>query len=489
MRKPLASVRARAALGATVVVALALLAAGLGLLHVLRGSLVDHAALQSEVRARTTAGAQATLNGNFSRLDLPDDEDRLVQVVDSTGKVLAASDELRGRGPVADYDHAHAEKPARDASHDSDKKDDHRGPPRGEVGTHVEHKTVTVALGSERRDYHFAAVHGTTFDGRTYTVYAGTSLEDEQATVDQVTRALLLGLPFMLIVVAGVAWLVTHRALRPVEGIRAKMAEITASGDLSRRVPEPDSHDEIARLAATTNETLTALEQSAQRQLRFVADASHELRSPIASLRTQLEVATAHSELLDTDELLHDVIRLQHLATDLLLLARLDAGVRPTGARVDLAALAREELSQRPATDRITPTVHNTDTALEVHGSRTQLARVLSNLLDNTQRHAASSITVDLRTDDGEVLLTVSDDGPGIPASERERVFERFVRLDDARSRDDGGAGLGLAIARDVVHRHGGTLTVTDAPGGGAAFQARLPRIAGSANSPESVGD
>ncbi|MFF4361634.1 ATP-binding protein [Streptomyces sp. NPDC001604] len=475
MRRPFASVRSRAALAATLVVAVALVVAGVAVIAVLRHNLTGRASLESEITARTVAGAQAALNGNFASLELPDDQDRLVQVVDSTGKVLAAGDDLDRRRVLAHYAPAPAGT-APTASSGGDDDDDHDSTPaRGKVGTDVDRKTLIVTVGDETRDYSFAAVQGTTYDGRTYTVYAGTSLEDEQATLDQVTQAMLIGLPFLLLVVAGVTWLVTRRALRPVEGIRAEMGEITASGDLSRRVPQPDSHDEIARLAATTNETLTALEQSVERQHRFVADASHELRSPIASLRTQLEVALAHSELLDVEEVLQDVVRLQHLAADLLLLARLDAGERPTEGRVDLAGLVRQELAERNATDRIVPSASISDTRLEVSGSRGQLARVLGNLLDNAQRHGRSMVTVDLRADAADAVLTVTDDGQGVPEADRERIFERFVRLDEARTRDDGGAGLGLAIARDVAERHGGTLTVGEAPGGGAVFRLRLP--------------
>jgi signal transduction histidine kinase len=290
---------------------------------------------------------------------------------------------------------------------------------------------------------------------------------------------MLVWLPVLLAVVAAVTWLVTGRALRPVEAIRAEMAEIRAS-DLSRRVPEPASRDEVAALARTTNETLAALEESVERQRRFVADASHELRSPIASLRTHLEVAAAHPALLEVDDLLADVVRLQHLAADLLLLARLDAeGAPPDGPRgrgpVDLGALVREELGQRARTDRLPVRAELGAEPAEVPGNRGQLARVLGNLVDNAQRHARSAVSVGLRRDGAWVVLAVADDGPGVPGAERERIFERFVRLDDARSRDAGGAGLGLAIARDVARRHGGTLSVRDAPGGGALFELRLP--------------
>ncbi|WUD65193.1 HAMP domain-containing histidine kinase [Nocardia sp. NBC_00508] len=240
----------------------------------------------------------------------------------------------------------------------------------------------------------------------------------------------------MLVVVSAVTWLVTRRALRPVEAIRAQLAEIM-DGDLSRRVPEPGSRDEIARLATTTNATLAALEESSERQRQFIADAAHELRSPIASLRTQLEVAQAHPDLLELDGLIDDTIRLEHLAADLLLLARLDAGEQPRSDRVDLTTLVREELAHRVG-DRIAVDITIPDEPIVVTGSRTQLARVLGNLVDNAQRHATATVRVALdRTADGHVLLTVTDDGPGVPHTDRDRILQRFVRLDDdARTRD-----------------------------------------------------
>ncbi len=332
-------------------------------------------------------------------------------------------------------------------------------------------------MDAERRAYRFAAVRVTTPLDESLTVYAGAPLATERDAVGTVRRAMLIGLPALLAVVAAVTWLVTRRALRPVECIRREMAAITASADLSRRVPQPQARDEVARLAVTTNETLAALEGSVERQRRFVADASHELRSPIASLRTQLEVGVPHPELLDAEGAVADVVRLQHLAADLLLLARLDAGERPVRGRVALAELVRDEVAQRVG-DRVA--VRADELAdIDVSGSRGQLARVLGNLLDNAQRHAERAVEVSVRREHDVrgawAVLAVADDGAGVPEAERERIFERFVRLDDARGRDDGGAGLGLAIARDVVARHGGTLTVRAAEAGGARFEVRLP--------------
>ncbi|MFE9853946.1 ATP-binding protein [Streptomyces sp. NPDC005780] len=474
------SVRARAALGATVVVALALAVAGLAVLLVLRANLTDQAGLQAEVAAREVAG-QLALGVPYDRLETGDEEDHPVQVTDENGRVVAVSKDLEaisGTGtdrvtPAAPAPSAAAE----DGDEDDDDGTDSPDPARREVSTDdPDFANGTATVDGDRADYRFASVEATNAAGLTLTVHAGAPLAAEQRAVGSVRGAMLTGLPVVLLVVAGVTWLVTRRALRPVEGIRREMAAITASEDLSRRVPEPGSHDEIARLARTTNETLTALEASVERQRRFVADASHELRSPIASLRTQLEVGAAHPELLDVTGAVADTVRLQALAADLLLLARLDAGERPGTALLELGALVREEVSQRTG-DRIPVTVSVPEEAggLEVTGSRTQLARVVGNLLDNAERHARHAVAVAVRAEGGGVVVEVTDDGDGVPEAERERIFERFVRLDDARTRDEGGAGLGLALARDVAVRHGGRLAVTSAGERGARFALWLP--------------
>ncbi|MFP8903803.1 sensor histidine kinase [Streptomyces atacamensis] len=526
MRRPLPSplarltVRVRAALGATLVVAVALVAAGVAVVEVLRGGLAENARLHAETTAREVAAGVADVPADeVAGVDaLADDEP--VQVVDAFGTVLGAGAPLRGRGPVADFnrpaeprrtpvtpspedsgddDGGRGDDDSDDRDDDGD--DDDRGgatPAPSDEPVAVDRNSVTrtVALPVDEdgevtydrsravatQDFRLVAVQGVTRDRVPVTVYAGASLAEQEEAVSTVTGTMLAGLPALLAVVGGVTWLVTRGALRPVEGIRREMAAVAAGTDLSRRVPEPPSRDEVARLARTTNETLSALEASVERQRRFVADASHELRSPIASLRTQLEVAAAHPGLLDIDGAVHDTVRLQALAADLLLLARLDAGERPGDARVDLYALVREELAQRTG-DRIAVVLEDDGGGdggepVEVSGSRGRLARVLGNLLDNAQRHADSRVRVRVGREHGQAVLEVADDGAGVPEEERERIFERFVRLDDARSRDDGGAGLGLAIARDVAARHGGTLTVGRAAGGGALFTLRLPAAA-----------
>ncbi|MFD6315594.1 sensor histidine kinase [Streptomyces nigra] len=479
-RRWFGSVRSRATLAATLVVAVALLAAGAAVLLSLRSDLTGQA--ESEAASAARAVAVELSDGRpYDKLTGLDEDDRPVQIVDERGRVVAASEDLErvtGTGADTARPGDPGGRAGGDADDDADDSDDANGSdgpddddpaPRGEVDSDTDFSTGTATIDGTTADYRFAAVEVEFEDRGKFTVYAGAPLAAERSAVGTATTAMLIGFPLLLSVVAGATWLVTRRAMSPVEGIRREMAAITASEDLARRVPVPATHDEVARLALTTNETLAALESSVERQRRFVADASHELRSPIASLRTQLEVGAAHPELLDLDGAVTDTVRLQTLAADLLLLARLDAGERPGDARFDLGALAREHAEGRAG-------VTVTADEVPVAGSRAQVGRVLTNLLDNARRHARSAVTVGVRAEGEWAVVAVADDGDGVPEADRERIFERFVRLDEARSRDDGGAGLGLAIARDVAVRHGGTLTVGRAPAGGALFELRLPR-------------
>ncbi len=471
MSRLFGSVRSRATLGATLVVAVALVAAGTALLLSLRANLTGEAGTRAERSAQAVASELAARTP-LDKLSGLDAEDTPVQIVDEDGVLLAASEDLERISGTGTSEVTPAPAPSdEDDRDDPDDRDDDRDDDSldlGEIAPGASYTNGAATIDGDTEDYRFAAVEVETPDRGSLTVHAGAPLAAEHSAVGTALTAMLIGFPLLLGVVAAVTWLVTGRALRPVEGIRREMAAITASEDLRRRVPEPATHDEVARLARTTNATLAALEASVERQRAFVADASHELRSPIASLRTQLEVAAAHPELLDLDGAVEDTVRLQNLAADLLLLARLDTGERPAGTRVGLAALAREAAAGREGvTVEAEP--------VEVSGSRGQLSRVLANLLDNAERHARERITVTVRREGGAAVVGVADDGEGVAEADRERIFERFVRLDAARSRDDGGAGLGLAIARDVAVRHGGTLTAGAAPAGGALFELRLP--------------
>ncbi|WP_239104103.1 sensor histidine kinase [Microbispora corallina] len=300
------------------------------------------------------------------------------------------------------------------------------------------------------------------------TVLARSSLQPAREALTVLNRLLVFGIPVLLLLVAAMTWFLVGRALVPVSGIRARLADITAR-DLHRRVPVPAARDEVAALARTVNATLDRLEKAVGQHKRFVADAAHELRSPIATLRTRLELAppgeTAREALADLD-------RLQALAADLLLLAALDAGEPPRTGEVDLGQVAAEESLRPRAGARVRLAA---DPDVVVAGSRSHLARLVTNLVDNAVRHAASAVEVRVRAEGRDAVLEVRDDGPGIPPEHREAVFDRFTRLDGARARDAGGSGLGLAIVRDIAVLHGGRVTVTGREGGGAAFTVRLP--------------
>lgn len=303
------------------------------------------------------------------------------------------------------------------------------------------------------------------------------SREEVDDSVGALVPLLLIGLPVLLLVVGGTTWLMTGRALAPVDWIRAEVDGIT-SDRLERRVPEPGSRDEVQRLAETMNRMLERLQHARGRQQQFVADASHELRSPLASIRQTAEVARAHPGALGEGELseavLEESARMERLVGQLLMLTRVDEGALVATPRdVDVDDLALTEGTRvrrsglRVDTQAVAPG--------RVRGDPNALAQVARNLVDNAVRHAEDQIALTVRERDGTIELVVEDDGFGVAPDDRERVFERFVRLDEARGRDAGGSGLGLAIVAEIVRAHGGTVTVSDGRLGGAAFTVVLP--------------
>jgi signal transduction histidine kinase len=301
------------------------------------------------------------------------------------------------------------------------------------------------------------------------------SLETVRAGVDTFRIAILVGVPVLVLDVGMVAWFAVGRALRPVEAIRRRVTEIRA-GSLDRRVPEPASDDEIGRLARTMNEMLERLERSSERQRQFVSDASHELRSPIASMRTQLEVAAAYPAGADWPDLVSGVLdeteRMERLVDDLLALARADEGV--IVRRIEEVDLGEIVLSETERIERLEVVTEGVEPVL-VRGDGLAVRRVVRNLLENAARHAASAIEVRVAAKDGGVAFEVDDDGSGIAPADRNRVFERFTRLEEGRSRDAGGTGLGLAVVREIVAAHGGSVAVLDGRRGGARFAVWLP--------------
>jgi signal transduction histidine kinase len=320
---------------------------------------------------------------------------------------------------------------------------------------------------------------GSATDPQTVLVAAG--FGGVQNSIRTLHNGLLLGAPLLLAVVALVSWRVIGWTLRPVEALRRGAAEITGTGT-STRLPVPDARDEVHRLAETLNDMLGRLERASERQRSFVSDAAHELRSPLASLRTQLEVAGRLSRSAELTELtadaLLDVDRLGALVDDLLLLARLDEATprrAPRRELVDLRGVAAGMLGRyRGARVPVRLCGNGADAVAMVRGEPEALGRVLANLVDNAVRHASSTVDIDVSVVDGRVWMVVADDGPGIPAADRSRVFDRFTRLDAARDRGSGGAGLGLAIVAELVRTHGGTVALEDA-GPGLLARVGLP--------------
>ncbi len=313
-------------------------------------------------------------------------------------------------------------------------------------------------------------------------VIAAVPMGDVLATRAALRNALLITFPVLLGALAAVAWRVIGWTLRPVEQLRAGAEQISGTpgvrGDRgAERLPVPPAADEIRALAITLNGMLDRLAAARERQRAFVADAAHELRSPLASMRAQLEVADRLGEAGSLPaELLVDLSRLSGLVEDLLLLARSDADVRTPVpvSELDARGLITEVVAGY-ADQRVPVTVQH-GPPVTIMANEGELRRALGNLVANAIRHARTRVELAAELDQNEVVLSILDDGPGVPAEERERVFERFTRLDDARTRDSGGSGLGLPIARELVRRAGGEVSLVDAdPPWAMSAEIRLP--------------
>ncbi|MFD9408474.1 sensor histidine kinase [Streptomyces sp. NPDC059989] len=440
------TVRARAAVAAALAMAAVLATGGLWLHTLLRGNLLDNTTGRTELAARKAAAqTEGRIPPPGGRLPAPEGGVDLVLVRDARGRTVATSGEpeavpgpdLAGLRPGADGDSRSAVLPP-------------------------------ARPGAQRRVVVAVEAPGA------HTVYAMTVLGD----VDDATRAVAIGLlagaPPLIGFAAALAWWVTGHALRPVTAIRTELAAVTAS-ELDRRVPDPGGADEIAQLARTVNDTLDRLERSDARQRQFTADASHELRNPLAAVRSRLEVALAmgRPDRESVEAALADTERLQRIAADLLLLARLDGGPGPRTEPVDLALLAAEDVARRGGS-RVAIRL-DARAPVPAAGDPARLERALANLVDNALRYAREEVVVRAGAADGWALLEVADDGAGIPEADRDRVFERFVRLDAARGRAGGGTGLGLAITREIARAHGGDVRALPAPAGGARLVLRIP--------------
>ncbi len=311
-----------------------------------------------------------------------------------------------------------------------------------------------------------------------YTVIVGGGSEEVEATARIVALLLACGGPVIVAVAAGASYWLVRRSLQSVDAIRGRVAEISTS-DLAERVPVPASRDEISALAVTMNEMLSRLEAGHRAQQRFVGDASHELRSPLATIISGLEVAQAHPELLDAElavnTLLPEAQRMSALIQDLLVLARADEQslvLRTQPVQLDDIAEVEASRVRRSAECSVQTAISPT----HLTGDPAALSRVVRNLVDNAVRHAKSRVELNIDSRDGTATVAVSDDGPGIAPADRGRVFERFVRLDSDRARSSGGSGLGLAIVAELVAAHGGTVSIRDRSGGGTTVLVKLPQ-------------
>lgn len=309
-------------------------------------------------------------------------------------------------------------------------------------------------------------------------LHVAQNVDDLNDTIRNLVIALAVMVPVVVVLLALLVWWLVGRTLRPVELMRAEVADISGT-DLRRRLPVPEQADEIARLASTMNEMLDRIDEAGRRQRQFVADASHELRTPLTRIRTEVEVDIHRPELADprstNEKVLEEAVALQELLDDLLFLARSDEHQHPDQHQpTDLDDVVLAEVHRLKSDS---PVLIDTSAVSAAHlfGDTTQLSRVVRNLLSNAVRHSESVVAIAVHESDRRVVLTVTDDGPGVPLDQRTRIFERFGRADDARTRASGGAGLGLAIVSDIVHRHGGSIRYDETWTAGARFVVDLP--------------
>ncbi len=453
----ISTIRVRTVAAACLTVAIGILVAASLLLVVFRHSLQQN--LRGSALARAQDIAALVGEGEIPVLLAGHSEDEgSVQIIDHQRMVLAASADLVGSRPISNLE-----------------------PDVGETATEFVRGLPNPDDSTER---YLVVALGATAPSGAATVLVATSLDQLEESVSTIRTLLLTGLPVLIALVAAVSWLAVGRALRPVDAIREQVVDITMTG-LHRRVPEPRIDDEIGRLALAMNQMLDRLERSAQAQSRFVADASHELQSPLAASLTDLEVASAHPDEADWPSiaggLIADNQRMSRLVRDLLFLARTDAESSVLAPQViDLDDLVRDEVIQarRGASDAISIDVSGV-VPIEVSANAGQLRRIVRNLLENAAAHAEARIAVALFADKSDVVLSVEDDGPGVPVGDRERIFDRFTRLDESRSRASGGTGLGLAIVRQIVGTYRGRISVEDAGTGktGARFVVTLPIV------------
>ncbi|WP_328858007.1 HAMP domain-containing histidine kinase [Williamsia herbipolensis] len=443
-------VRIRLTILATVLLAISLAAAAVIMLLVLHRSLLNSADAATGARATEIAATVRTESPrglDSATLTTSKDLD-VIQVLDTTGAVIAATNGDRTAPLVP---------PA----------------PRG-----TRHVIDGARIADNPAEYR-ATVVGVSTPTGDVTVVVGAAEGPINDVVTTVGILFASVFPVILVLLAANTYFLSGRTLRPVERIRAQVAAISSS-DLSKRVTEPRTSDEIARLAATMNEMLARLETTRTAQLQFVGDASHELRSPLMTIVGLLDLSRTTDEPIDpatvTAFLLPEARRLRGMVDDLLLLAKADErGIPLHLDDVDLDDLVGTEAQRLTQLRTITITTHITP--IRVRGDHDKLTRAIRNIADNALRYATTTIDLSMTRNDNAELgaVTITDDGPGIPPEHREKVFNRFVRLDTDRQRAQGGSGLGLAIVDEIIRAHHGTVSIGDTPSGGTQVTITVP--------------
>jgi len=503
------SIRFRIALAATLIVALATVAGAAVFVVILNGALRE--AVLSSARADAAAIATRIEQAGLSTLDTDDDaEGSLYQVVDVSGTVLQASDNARGDSLASqvsnesrtitlegeefivvtvgsEYEEPRPTPvpsvtvtvPATDDDLDDDSDGDSGDDNENDGGDDSDDDNSGKGNSDDKglgADVELSA--HVTSAAESYVIVAGRSTETAAATITTVVQLLTVAVPLLVILIAASSWFAVARALRPVDRMRAELDEVT-SANLHSRIEQPAARDEIGRLATTMNRMLERLDLSQQAQRRFVSDASHELKSPLASLRQYAEVASAHPDRISKDELSEAVLdegaRLERLVQGMLVLARADEQTLVGGtSAVDLDDIVLAEARRVKVAGRVSVDSSAVGPA-RVTGEPGMLSQVVRNLVDNAARHASTTVALSLVERGTTVELTVDDDGSGIAIDQREAIFDRFVRLDEARARESGGSGLGLSIVRELIAAHHGTIAVGDSALGGARFVVTLP--------------
>jgi signal transduction histidine kinase len=442
------SVRARTTLAATLVVIAALFTGSVILVRTLEHSLTT--ASDQQTRIRLAELVDQAHSGTLPEVLRGVGDDSLVQIVDARGRVLGASANITRKPAIASL---------------------------ASTSTRPRVRTMRdLPDDQETEDYRIWSRRTSTPDGEV-AIFLGPSLETVRQVIDRLIRILALGLPVLVLLLGLAIWATVGRALRPVERIRGEVAGF-GPRSWERRVEVPATHDEVALLAITMNAMLDRLEDADRRQREFVANASHDLKSPLTIMRTELEAVLAGDDptraLAGARAALAETDRMEALVGDLLFLAGAEDGVRPTLRPLDLEGVVADEIARIPPGGPVE--VRLTATGAPVSGSNQDLARMVRNLMQNALGFARTSIEVAVGEQDGQAVLSVSDDGPGVGDQHRDEVFGRFVTLDDARDRRTGGTGLGLAIARTIAESHGGTLTL-EGPSPTSRFVVRLPLL------------